>query len=245
MSLGARQGLGAVIAVIVLGALVFAAWIAGHGPRAEAQAVQPAQFSPTVTNPYVPLSTVPVTLLEGVDRDPDEPKPLKTRVETRVLPKTRRVAGVEVTAVRVKEYEAGRLKEATTDFFAQRADGAVIYFGQRVDNYRNGKIVAHRGEWTAGKRKAKPGLFMPGDPKLGQVFRQERVPGVAIDESTVLALGVTVKTPGGTFTNCMKVRDFARLDKNTEFKFYCAGVGLVRDDEKHARSSLVSYQRAG
>jgi hypothetical protein len=121
----------------------------------------------------------------------------------------------------------------------------VIYFGQRVDNYRNGKIVAHRGEWTAGKRKAKRGLFMPADPKVGQVFRQERVPGVALDESTVLALGVTVKTPAGTFTNCMKVRDFAKLDKNTEFKHYCAGIGLVRDDEQHARSALVSYQRAG
>lgn len=43
----------------------------------------------------------------------------------------------------------------------------------------------------------------------------------------------------------MKVRDFAKLDKLTEIKYYCAGVGLVRDDEPHARSSLVRYRRAG
>ncbi len=35
------------------------------------------------------------------------------------------------------------------------------------------------------------------------------------------------------------------LDKVSETKYYCAGIGLVRDDEKHATSSLVSYQRAG
>ena len=115
--------------------------------------------------------------------------------------------------MRVKEYEGGKLKEATVDYFAQRRDGAVIYFGQRVDNYRNGKVVAHRGEWIAGRKKAKRGLFMPANPKVGQVFVQERAPGIAVDRSTVLAVGGTVTTPAGTFGNCMKVRDYAVLDK--------------------------------
>jgi hypothetical protein len=198
-----------------------------------------------VDNPFVPLASVPVTVLAGTDRDPEEPKPIKIRVDTSVLPGTKRVGGVDVTAVGVKEYEDGELIEGTVDYFAQRRDGAVIYFGQRVDNYKNGKVVAHRGQWIAGKGKAKRGLFMPAKPKVGQVFKQERVPGIAIDESTVLDLGRTVNTPAGKFKNCMKVRDYAVLDKVAEIKFYCAGIGLVRDDEAHAKSHLVKYTKAG
>jgi hypothetical protein len=236
VNLWARRVLGAGIAILAFGALAaaFPMWSAS-APK----------FSAKVDNPYVPLTTVPVTVLEGVESDPEEPKPIKTRVETRALPKTVRVAGVDVTAVRVKEYEGGKLKEATTDYFAQRRDGAVIYFGQRVDNYRNGKIVAHRGEWIAGRKKAKRGLFMPANPKVGQVFVQERVPGIAIDRSTVLAVGRTITTPAGTFGECMKVRDYAVIDKVSETKYYCAGIGLVRDDERHATSSLTKYERAG
>ncbi len=40
----------------------------------------------------------------------------------------------------------------------------------------------------------------------------------------------------------MKTRDFAPLDNATEFKFYCAGVGLVREQARGARLSLVSYR---
>jgi hypothetical protein len=40
----------------------------------------------------------------------------------------------------------------------------------------------------------------------------------------------------------LKTRDYAPLDKVTEFKFYCAGVGLVREDLEDGRVDLVRYR---
>jgi hypothetical protein len=143
-----------------------------------------------------------------------------------------------------REYENGKLVEHTFDYFAQRPDGSVWYFGERVQNYENGK-VNHEGQWLAGKGKAKPGLYMPAHPKLGDAFQLEGAPGVAEDRSTVLAAGLERKTGAGKFDKCLKVKDFSPIDKLTEFKYYCAGVGLVHEDEPHAHLDLVRYRKTG
>ena len=83
---------------------------------------------------------------------------------------------------------------------------------------------------------------MPADPKVGDTFEQERAPGVAEDRSTVVAAGVAVETPAGSFDDCIKTRDFAPLDKSTEFKFYCQGVGLVREQRPGLLNDLVRYR---
>ncbi len=83
---------------------------------------------------------------------------------------------------------------------------------------------------------------MPAKPSVGDVFEQERAPGVAEDRSTVVALGVAVTTPAGTFSGCIKTKDFAPLDQLTEFKYYCPRVGLVREDLQHGRVVLVRYR---
>ena len=83
---------------------------------------------------------------------------------------------------------------------------------------------------------------MPAHPKVGKVFEQERAPGVAEDRSKVVAIGLEVTTPAGLFDDCIRTRDFAPLDKSTEFKIYCAGVGLVREKPADGRLNLVSYR---
>lgn len=226
MSQSFRRGVSVPLLCLALTATACGGDDKGGNGGAQA-AVQSGEFTARVDNPFVPLASVPVTVFKGTDRDPAEPKPIKTRVENRALPKTQRIAGVDVTAVSVKEYEDGEIKEGTVDYFAQRRDGAVIYFGQHVDNYRNGKIVAHRGQWIAGQGNAKRGLFMPAKPKVGQVFEQERVPGIAIDQSTVLALGVTVKTPAG------------------KFKDWHEGQGLREARQAHGDQVLLRGRRPG
>ena len=183
-----------------------------------------SQFSAKVDHPLVPLASVPVTTFEGNDRGSE------ARVESRVLGSADRVAGVPVTVVDVKEYKDGELVEHTLDYYAQDKEGNVWYFGERVDDIADGKVVAHSGEWLAGQDGARPGLFMPAHPKVGRDFQQERAPGVAEDRSTVVAVGVEVKTPLKTFSDCIKTKDFAPLDNATEFKHYCPGVGLVREE---------------
>lgn len=203
----------------------------------------PAPVSPTEARRYtakvdhrlVPLTTVRRTVFRGREGD------TRVRVVSNVLGRTRRVAGVRVAIVKVREFEDGELVERTADFFAQDGRGRVWYFGERVDDIENGKVVGHEGQWLAGRNGAKPGLFMPARPRVGQVFEQERAPGVAEDRSKVLAAGLDVRTPAGMFDDCIKTRDFAPLDRATEFKFYCAGVGLVREKPADGRVELVRY----
>jgi hypothetical protein len=111
-----------------------------------------------------------------------------------------------------------------------------------VDDYEGGKVVGHKGQWLAGKDNAKPGIFMPAEPKVGDAFEQERAPGVAEDESKVVAAGLEVQTPAGTFSDCIKTEDYAPLDDVTEFKFYCPDVGLVREEPPDGRLDLIEYR---
>jgi hypothetical protein len=213
----------------------------------EAKAPRPAidrdQFSSKVDHPLVALSTVRLKVYEGRERDPETGRTFEARVVTRVQPRTFDVAGVRSAIVAVREYEDGELVESTRDYYAQRRDGSVFYMGEHVNDYEDGKIVGHDGQWFAGQRNAKPGLFMPAKPRVGLDFEQEQAPGVAEDRSTVVALGRRVTTPAGTFDDCIKTKDVAPLDNLTEFKFYCPGVGLVREDKQYGRSDLVSYRR--
>ena len=81
----------------------------------------------------------------------------------------------------------------------------------------------------------------------------EQAPEVAVDQATVTATGITVKLkredafPPGTFTNCIKTKEFSALEKGSvEFKYYCPDValGIVMVEEHHG-SILVSELTAG
>jgi hypothetical protein len=151
-----------------------------------------------------------------------------------------RVAGVLTTAVDVTEHENGELVERSTDYFAQDRAGNVWYFGERVDNIEDGKVVDHDGAWRAGRKGALRGLFMPARPVVGQTFRQTRAPGVSQDRSRVLSLAAEVTTPAGHFTGCMQTRDTdLRSRSRPERKIYCPGVGLVREQPSDGRVDLV------
>jgi hypothetical protein len=229
----------AVLLGLGLAAVAHAGGDARDGPRSTTSArsaqaeppLDPSRFSTTVDNPLFPLAKLHFVRMTGSERSRDTRRRIRIRVETRVLPTTSRVAGVPVAVVEDKDFENGRLVEHTFDYYAQDADGNVWYFGERIDNIERGKVVSHEGQWLAGERGAKPGLFMPAKPKLGQTFAQERAPGVAEDRSKVVALGIRMKTPARVFTGCIKTRDSSPLDGVVEFKYYCPGVGIAREAE--------------
>jgi hypothetical protein len=203
------------------------------------EAGAPDNFSSRVDNPLFPLASTRATVFRGRERDPDTGEKIETRSEGRVLERPARVAGYPVTVVDVKEYEDGELVEHTLDWYSQRRDGSVWYIGERIDDYEKGRIVGHEGQWVAGKGNAVPGLFMPAKPKVGDAFEQERAPGVAEDRSRVVAVGVERRTPAGRFDGCINTRDYAPLDRRTEFKYYCRGAGLVREEAKATELDLV------
>jgi len=231
-------------AVSLVGVALMAALLAACGggdTQQPSPTSNPADFQVTVDNRLYPLPASSQQVYEGEERDPDTGNTIKTRVESRVLPKTDRVAGVEVTVVEDKEFKNGELVESTLDYFAQHRDGTVYYFGEQVDEYEDGKVVGHEGQWLAGEGKNQPGIFMPAHVTLGQTFEQEKAPGVAEDTSTIGAVDQSVTTPAGSFKGCVKAEDFSPLAKETEFKYYCPEVGVVREEFPGGHLDLISY----
>lgn len=204
--------------------------------------INPDDFQATVDNPFFPLPASAVFVLEGEESDPETGETVQVRSEATVLPDTTVVAGVEVTVVEDKVFEDGQLVESTLDYYAQHRDGSVYYFGERVDDYEDGQVVGHSGEWLAGEGNNLPGIFMPADPQLGAAFEQERAPGIAEDRSTVIAVDQSLTTPAGSFTGCIKTEDINPLDGLTEHKYYCPGAGFVREETPpDGHLDLMSY----
>ena len=155
-----------------------------------------------------------------------------TKLQITVLNETKMVDGITTRIVEEKEWKDGKLYEVARNYFAmceQTKD--VFYFGEDVDFYENDKVVKHDGSWLAGKEN-KAGLIMPGTPKVKMKYYQEIAPGVAMDRAEIVKLDETCKTPAGTFSKCMKVKEGSAIElAATEYKYHAPGIGLVRDEE--------------
>lgn len=214
------------------------------GAVARAQPATPAvdlsSFSTNVTNPYFPLPTGAVRVYEGDETDPDTGETHHFRVEETVLTEPGEVMGVPVVVLQVREYEDGELVEVTRDYHAQHEDGSVWYFGEDVDNIEDGTVVNHDGSWLAGEGDNLPSLFMPADPQPFDTIPQEQAPGLAEDISTVVQTGLTVQAAAGEFSGCIWTVDVNPLEVASEFKHYCPGPGLVREENAAGVTELVS-----
>lgn len=149
-----------------------------------------------------------------------------------VLDETEVVDGIETRVIEEKEYEDGELVEVSRNFFAMaRRSKDIFYFGEDVDDYMDGKIVAHGGQWRAGSDGARAGLYMPANPEKGMRYYMEYHPGVAMDRAEIFQTDATVETPARTFRNCLIVTESSPLEPGDEsYKRYAPGVGMIYDD---------------
>jgi hypothetical protein len=100
-----------------------------------------------------------------------------------------------------------------------------------VDDYKDGKIVAHSGAWRADEPNSKAGIIMPGTILLGARHYQEIAPN-AMDRAEIISDNVTMVTPAGTFKNCLRVEETSGLDPDEKcYKTYAPGVGLIQDED--------------
>jgi hypothetical protein len=198
-------------------------------------------FSTTVDNAFFPLPAGQQWVLVGKE-GPDD-----LGLQITVLSGTEKfykggndgVATVETVRVEEKEWEdtdgdgvidAGEFViETSINYYAQTQDGTVCYFGEDVDIFLPEGGVSHEGAWRADDPGNAPGIFMPADPQVGMTHQQEAAPGIAEDTATIVDAGRTVKTPAGTFTDTIRVRDFNPLDGSKGVKSYARDVGLIHD----------------
>jgi hypothetical protein len=172
-------------------------------------------FSLTIDNPFLPLPVGMVHVLE--DRS--------QKVQMSVLNQTEIVAGITTRVVEEREWTNGQLTEVARNFFVQAHDGTVCYYGEEVDEYQGGKIVAHSGAWRAGVGQNKPGIIMSAHPSVGQTYQQEQAPPTANDRAEHLAIEESYTTPAGIFHNVLLVQE-----KPSSTKRYARGIGLIFDD---------------
>lgn len=235
------------IHLLTLGfSLFFVFWVAGCNDGSGGGGVCPdtnvgiavcdpeaGPFSLTIDNGFFPVVVGNESVLEGED---DEG--VTIRVEISVLDETEVVAGVTTRVLEEAEFEDGELVEVSRNFFAQAPDGTVCYFGEDVDIFEDGEVVSNAGAWRAGENGNVPGIIMPADPQVGDVFSQEGAPGVAEDQAEVLALGETIEVPAGTFDDTLTTEDCNPLEGGAkDNKVYVRGIGLAIDED----AELISF----
>jgi hypothetical protein len=187
--------------------------------------INPANFSTTIDNPYLPLTPGKTFIYEATTESGTE------HIEVHVTNDTKVIMGVECIVVRDTVTVNGVVAEDTLDWYAQDTDGNVWYFGEESKEYEDGDLVSLSGSFKAGKDMALPGIVMKGDPKVGDIYRQEYAIGEAEDMGQVLSLNASATVPYGSFNDCLETKDFSPSEPDVvEHKFYAPGIGVVLEE---------------
>jgi len=199
---------------------------------------RPRFSDPTrITNARFPVAELAQVLQLGHEGS----QPL--RVEVTRLPTTRTFTWggqrVETVASQFSAFLGGRIREVAIDYFAQADDGSVWYFGEDVANYEDGRVADHDGSWLAGE-DGPAGMIMPGQPRPGDVYRSENIPGMVFEQDTVKATGETVAGPRGPVGDVAMVQELL-MDGTIEEKAYAPGYGEFR---AQAKDELVTVALA-
>lgn len=178
-----------------------------------------SNFVALVDNPSWPLVAGTRYVFEGGGE----------HIEVSVTGETKQILGVTASVVRDTATVAGEVTEDTFDWYAQDVLGNVWYFGEDTKQYEGGQLVGSEGSWESGVDGAKPGIVMHAtQPALAVPYRQEYYACEAEDQAEVTSLNELVSVPYGTFTGCLKTREFSPLEPEVnEYKYYCTGIGLV------------------
>jgi len=210
----------------------------------ELPALDPANFNSPQDNIYFPMA--PKTYVYEAETEDG-----LIRNEITVTTDTKMILGVtcivlhDVEREYVEELDAWFLIEETEDWHAWDNDGNVWYFGEATLEYLydddwNFIGTSTEGSWEAGVDDAEPGIIMLADPVPGISYRQEYYEDVAEDMGKVLKLNARVSVEYGGFDNCLKTKEWTRLEPGViEHKYYAPGVGLVFVEELKGKTVRV------
>jgi hypothetical protein len=187
--------------------------------------IDPRNFTARVDNPYFPLEPGTTWRYRGVK----DGKRLLNVVT--VTQRVKKIIGVPTVVLRDRAFLAGKLAEDTTDWYTQDRNGTVWYFGEATKELdRKGNVTSTEGSWQAGMNRARPGIFMPAHPRVGDSFSQEHLKGHAEDHFRVMSLSAPVRVPFGNFTNAIRTKEWTPLEPGViDAKFYVRGIGEVKE----------------
>jgi hypothetical protein len=225
----------ALVAVAAIAAALITAAPASSAPACPRPAPLPREFVGVIDNPYFPLKPGTTLSYRGkLDR--------KSATDVfSVTNRTKVILGVTTTVVHDEVFMKGELVEDTEDWFAQDTDGNVWYLGEDTKELENGQVVSTEGSWEAGVNNARAGIFMPAQPQVGQVFKQEDAKNVAEDCFKIVDLNASVKTPFVSSNDALKTEEFSLIEPGLlDNKHYVRNIGLVRDQGGSDFLELVS-----
>src|SRR5262245_27192428 len=185
--------------------------------------INPENFVSRIDNRYFPLAPGTVFHYRGVKDG---------RTQTDVMAVThhvKEILGVRCTVVRDTVFQNGKPLERTDDWYAQDKQGNVWYMGEAAFDRKNGRFVRASDSWKAGVKGAKPGIIMRGDPRPGDVYRQEYYPPGALDQARVVGASATVHVPAGTYRHVLVTDEWSPVEPQIERKWYVAGLGEIKE----------------
>jgi hypothetical protein len=198
--------------------------LSGAGPGWPAR-LSPGDFVAHVDNPWFPLRPGSEYRYRGV----------KDRVKmvdvVKVTHRTKRILGVETTVLHDVVWVNGRPEEETDDYYVQDRHGNVWYFGEATRTFdSHGKVISTEGSFEAGVNGDRPGVLIPGNPKVGLDGRQEFSKGQAEDHFRILDLNAGVSVPYVTSRHALRTSEWTPLEPGViDNKYYVRGIGTVRE----------------
>ena len=210
------------------------------GPGSTAAAAP--RFVSRIDNPWFPLLPGTVYTYRGIKDGQPSHEVLTVTRHTKVI------QGVRCAAIRDLLYIRGRLRERTTDWYAQDVSGNVWYYGEATAELTaSGRVVSREGSWQAGVHGARAGIYMPANPRPGRGGRQEFYRGHAEDQFTTVTLSAHVRTPAASSNHALHTKEFTRLEPGVlDHKYYVRGIGTVLEQTVRGaseRNELISVRR--
>ena len=214
---------GVAVAAIGTGLAVWTPWASSSAGPSYEPALDPADFSTVIDNPYFPLPVGRTLLYRGIKDGQTQEDRVTVTNQTKVV-----AEGVTARVVTDVATHEGNLLEKTSDWYAQDDGGNVWYVGEDTAAYLpNGKVDTS-GSWEAGVHDAEPGIVMEADPQIPDAYRQEFLSGQAEDTAWIVDRGGSVTVPAGTFKNALTSLEATRLEPGAyDQKIYAPGVGIV------------------
>jgi hypothetical protein len=259
---GRKQSRGALVALVALAGALAPLGTATTPAGAAVPTGDPVFTAPLlVDNPYAPFKPGTYKVYSGHEGR-EKVTVLESHLqETRTF--TWRSLEVTCRTVREQNFVGGVPVETSHTWLAQADDGSVYVFGETTtaapaaddDGDGDGDDAGDTQDaddkdtsWVVGAvapedppetiSHPEPFLWMPAEPRPGDSWKPEDIPGVIDETLVVLSDSARTRVLAGRYPDCLAIAHTSELSRGREVKFVAPGVGVVRTRSRDERVQL-------